>query len=73
MDRGHASNVMEGPLSTLRHLMDLLANDRANPPIAAGEIITTGTLTKALPVKPGETWSTALQGVALDGISIQFS
>ena len=58
MDRGRAGNVMEGPLSTLRYVMDLLANDRANPPLAPGEIVTTGTLTKALPVKPGETWST---------------
>jgi len=26
-----------------------------------------------LPVKPGETWSTELQGVALEGISVRFS
>ena len=73
MDRGRAGNVMEGPLSTLRHVMDLLAKDGANPPLAAGEIITTGTLTRALPVKPGETWSTELSGVALDGISVRFA
>jgi len=72
MDRGRAGNVMEGPLSTLRYVMDLLANDRANPPLAPGEILTTGTLTKALPVKPGETWSTELMGVALEGISVRF-
>ncbi len=60
MDRGRAGNVMEGPLSTLRYVMDLLAEDRANPPLGPGEIVTTGTLTKALPVKPGETWTTAL-------------
>ena len=73
MDRGRAGNVMEGPLSTLRYVMDLLAEDRANPPLGPGEIVTTGTLTKALPVKPGETWTTALHGVALGGISVRFS
>ena len=72
MDRGRALNVMEGPLSTLRYAMDLLANDTANPALAAGEIVTTGTLTKALPVAPGETWMTELSGVALDGISVRF-
>jgi 2-oxo-3-hexenedioate decarboxylase len=72
MDRGRAGNVLEGPLSTLRYLMDLLAMDRANPPLAAGEIITTGTLTRALPVKAGETWTTELTGVALGGISVRF-
>lgn len=73
MDRGRAGNVMEGPLSTLRHTMDLLASDGVNPPLAAGELVTTGTLTKALPIKPGETWSTALSGVPLAGISVRFS
>ena len=53
--------------------MDLLAKDRDNPPLAAGEIVTTGTLTKALPVAPGETWTTQLSGVALDGISVRFA
>jgi 2-oxo-3-hexenedioate decarboxylase len=71
-DRGQAANVLGGPLSALRHLVDLLAHDRANPPLAAGEIVTTGTLTRALPVKAGESWSTALTGVALDGIRVRF-
>ena len=71
-DHGRAANVLDGPLSALRHLVDLLAHDRGNPPLAAGEIVTTGTLTRALPVRPGETWSTCLAGVALDGIQVRF-
>jgi 2-oxo-3-hexenedioate decarboxylase len=51
----------------------MLATDTVNPPLAAGEIVTTGTLTRALPVKPGETWSTTLSGVALPGISVRFA
>src|SRR5262249_38623350 len=35
MDCGHAANVMEGPLSTLRHLTELLARDPHNPPLVA--------------------------------------
>ena len=72
MDRGHALNVLEGPLSTLRYLMDLLARDPVNQPLAAGEIVSTGTLTRALPVKPGETWTTKLKSIALEGVSLQF-
>jgi len=71
-DRGHSANVLDGPLSALRHLVGLLARDGVNPPLAAGEIVTTGTLTRALPVKPDETWSTALYGVTLDGLSLRF-
>lgn len=72
MDKGHALNVLEGPLSTIRYLMDLLARDGDNPPLAAGEIVSTGTLTRALPVKPGETWTTKLTGIALEGASLRF-
>ena len=72
MDKGHALNVLEGPLSTLRYVMKLLARDPDNPPLAAGEIVSTGTLTRALPVKPGETWTTRLKGIALEDASLRF-
>lgn len=71
-DRGVAANVLDGPLSALKHLVGLLAADPNNPPVAAGEIVTTGTLTRAFPVAPGETWTTALDGLPLDGIAITF-
>ena len=73
VDRGRASNVLGGPLSALRHLVDVLASDPVSPPLAAGEIVTTGTLTRAFPVAPGETWTTRLSGVTLDGIAIRFA
>jgi 2-oxo-3-hexenedioate decarboxylase len=72
MDHGRAINVLGGPVSTLRYLVDILARDQVNPPLAAGEIVTTGTLTRALPVSPGETWTTELAGIALDGIHVRF-
>ena len=73
MDKGHALNVLEGPLSTLRYVIDLLVRDPDNPPLAAGEIVSTGTLTRALPVDPGETWTTKLKGIPLDDATLQFS
>ena len=72
MDRGRGSNVLEGPLSVVRHLTGLLENDPDNPPLAAGEMVATGTLTRALPVKAGETWTTKLTGISLEGISLRF-
>jgi 2-keto-4-pentenoate hydratase len=71
VDRGEAGNVLGGPLSALRHLTGLLASDPVNPPLAAGEIVSTGTLTKAMPVAPGETWSAAPRGIGLDPVSIR--
>jgi 2-oxo-3-hexenedioate decarboxylase len=73
IDQGRAANVLGGPLSALRHLVEVLASDPVNPPLAAGEIITTGTLTRAFPVAPGETWTTELTGILLDGVAIRFA
>lgn len=72
VDRGRAANVLGGPLLALRHLVEFLAHDPAQPPLAAGEIVTTGTLTRAFPIAPGQTWATALHGVALEGLSVRF-
>jgi len=73
VDHGRATNVLGGPVSALRHLVDILARDQVNPPLAAGEIVTTGTLTRALPAAARETWTTELTGVALDGICVRFA
>ena len=72
MDRGVAANVLDGPLFALRHLAETLAQDPQSPPLAAGEIVTTGTLTRAFPVAAGEEWSTTLTGVPLEGARIRF-
>jgi 2-oxo-3-hexenedioate decarboxylase len=72
VDRGQAANVLGGPLSALRHLNDLLAEDRHNPPLGAGEIVTTGTVTRAFPVAPSQRWRTEIHGLALPGLVIRF-
>ena len=73
IDHGCSENVLGGPVSALRHLVALLARDVINPPLAAGEIVTTGTLTRAMPVKTGEIWSTALDCIGLAGIRLQLA
>ncbi len=71
IDTGKATNVLGGPLLALAHLADELSRDAFNPPLAAGEIVTTGTLTRAFAVAPGERWTTTLDGIALDGIAVE--
>jgi 2-oxo-3-hexenedioate decarboxylase len=72
-DHGRGANVLDGPLSALRHLVEALARDRAQPPLAAGEIVTTGTLTRAFPVAPGQAWSTVLRGIDLDPLLLRLA
>jgi 2-oxo-3-hexenedioate decarboxylase len=66
-DRGNAANVLDGPLKALRALVAVLAADPHNPPLAAGEIVTTGSLTRAPPIAAGEVWTTTMTGIALEG------
>lgn len=73
VDRGHARNVLGGPLSALRHFVGVLAQDSVNPGLAAGEIVTTGTLTRAMPIKPGERWTTTVSGIPLRPIDVTFA
>ena len=62
--------------SALRHLVDILARDQVNPPLAAGEIVTTGTLTRALPrierARHGRPNSRVLRSMASVFASLEF-
>ncbi len=70
LETGKGSNVLGGPLAAIAHLIAELAGQPASPPLEAGEMVTTGTLTAAYPVKPGEHWTTELQGIPLPGLSV---
>jgi 2-oxo-3-hexenedioate decarboxylase len=68
---GGGAFVLDSPLLALRHLVELLANDPHNPPLRAGEIISTGTLTLAMPVSAGESWTTRVHGIPLEDIALR--
>ena len=72
IDRGIGSNVLDSPLLALAHLVEVLAAQTDFPQLAAGEIVSTGTMTDAAPVAPGETWYTEFAGDALAGMTLHF-
>lgn len=70
---GDGADVLGGgPLAALAHLAALLAADPEAAPLAPGEIVTTGTLTRALPVAPGETWQAGADLPGLAPVEIRF-
>jgi 2-oxo-3-hexenedioate decarboxylase len=73
VDVGHAGNVLGGPVSALRHLVEVISADAEAAPLAAGDIITTGTVTRAFPIQPGERWTTRLAGLELPGMDVTFT
>lgn len=70
---GVAASVLDSPAYALGFLADLLVRQPFMQPLAAGELISTGTITDALPVRPGETWSTEISGLPLQNLSIAFT
>lgn len=69
---GQAGDVLGGPLEALRFLLTEIARMPGAPAIAPGELVTTGTLTDARPIAPGQRWRTRLDGIALPGLHVTF-
>jgi 2-keto-4-pentenoate hydratase len=72
VDEGVGANVLDSPLLSLAFLVEILAAQKDSPPLEAGELVSTGTLTDAHPVAPGERWSTVFEGLPLQGLSLNF-
>lgn len=73
-DNGEANHILNGgPLSALQCLISLLAADPSAAPLAAGEIVATGTLTKAFPLVPRELWRTEVIGLSVPDICLRIA
>lgn len=72
VEQGSGANVLDSPALSLAHLTRVLAEQPQFPPLAAGETVTTGTLTDAWPVKAGETWSSNYGDLGLEGLNVTF-
>ncbi len=60
VDRGVGANVLDGPSRRCLTWRGQLRASLRNAGIAAGEVVTTGTLTRAFPIAAGESWVTDL-------------
>ena len=73
-DRGVGANALGHPASALAHLAEVLARQPQFEPLAPGEVITTGTLTAAMPIRPGETWTSLYEGLpGVTGLALTFT
>jgi len=69
-ERGRGSNALGSALIAVAHLIAVLSTQQQTLSLQQGEIVTTGTLTAALPICAGQIWSTSLEGISLPGISV---
>lgn len=69
-DQGRAENLLgEGPLAVLRHLVGL----RTCPPLRPGNLVSTGTITRALPVAAGQTWRAEFRGLPVAPVALRLT
>ena len=73
VERGVGRNVLDSPALALGHLVRLLATQPAMPALAPGELVTTGTLTDAWFVAPGQTWSSDYGDLGVPGLTLHLS
>jgi len=76
-DQGTGANVLDGPLQALLHFVNEIRALAGAPVLQAGDVVTTGTVTDAWPVLPGQTWHTEVEGPGavagqLEGLSVRF-
>ena len=76
-DEGKGVNVLDGPVQALLHFVRALRATPGAPALKAGDLVTTGTLTDAHPVQPGQTWHTQIEASgpvagALAGLTVRF-
>ena len=72
IDEGVGANVLDSPALALAHLARVLARQPQFPALAAGEIVTTGTITDAWAVAKGQTWSSDYGALDLPGLTLTF-
>lgn len=70
---GKGSNVLGSPVKALMSLLEVLAGQPDYAQLQAGEMVTTGSLTAAQDVQPGQVWKTTLHSIALPELEVTFT
>jgi 2-keto-4-pentenoate hydratase len=71
VETGRGSNVLGGPLAALVSWVAALAASPSGWTVEPGHVVTTGTLTDAAPLAPGQTWRTVPDDARLAGLVLR--
>jgi 2-keto-4-pentenoate hydratase len=67
---GSGRNSLRSPALCLAELGSAMAKrDRAEP-LAAGDLVSSGTLTESTPIQPGATWTATVEGIDLSTLTL---
>ena len=71
VDSGRGANVLDGPLTALRLWLEAMARHTPRWSVRAGDVVTTGTITDAWPMAPGQVWRSRPDHAALHGLTLR--
>jgi 2-keto-4-pentenoate hydratase len=71
VEEGSGKNSLRSPALCLSELAGAIARRPEMEPIAAGELVSSGTLTESRPIAPGETWTAVVEGLALPALTLR--
>jgi len=72
MEAGSGKNSLRSPALCLGELAEALTRRPGATPLAAGDLISSGTLTTPLPVAAGEEWTAEVEGLDLPSLTLRF-
>lgn len=73
VEEGSGKNSLRSPALCLAELAAAIARRSPSEPLAAGELISSGTLTSGHLASPGDLWSVAIEGLPLPGVSLKLA
>ena len=71
IDEGSGRNSLRSPALCLAELASAISRRPAAEPLAAGELVSSGTLTDSHPIAAGETWAAIVEGLDLPPLTLQ--
>jgi 2-oxo-3-hexenedioate decarboxylase len=73
VERGSGRNSLRSPALCLGELATAISHRPGAAPLAAGELVSSGTLTESRLIAPGETWSASVDGLTLPELTLRVS
>jgi len=73
VEEGSAKNVLRSPALCLAELAKAVSKRTPNEPLAAGEILSTGTITAGHPAARGDEWKVEVNGLDLPSLTVRIA
>jgi 2-oxo-3-hexenedioate decarboxylase len=70
VEEGSGKSALRSPALCLGELAGAITHQAGAEPLAAGELISSGTLTSSYPIAPGETWRAEVEGIDLSSVTL---